>query len=86
MRIAANHWVRRGEEWVDGEPSFYDITAWDKLAVNPAESMRKGDRILVTGQLHAEAWTNTEGAKHITAPSSTGSMRGPLPARTGEQD
>ena len=27
------------------------------------ESLRKGDRILVTGQVHTKAWTNTEGDK-----------------------
>jgi len=63
VRIAVNHRTRQGEEWVDGEPSFYDVTLWEKLAENAAESLRKGDRILVTGQMHTEAWTDTDGAK-----------------------
>ena len=63
VRIAVNHRIRQGEEWVDGEPSFYDVTLWEKLAENAAESLRKGDRVLVTGQVHTEAWTDTDGAK-----------------------
>ena len=63
VRIAVNHRIRQGEEWVDGEPSFYDVTLWEKLAENAAESLRKGDRVLVTGQVHTEAWTDSDGAK-----------------------
>ena len=45
VRIAVNHRVRQGEGWTDGEPSFDDVTLWEKLAEN-AESLRRGDRIL----------------------------------------
>ena len=63
VRIAVNHRIRQGEAWVDGEPSFYDVTLWEKLAENAAESLRKGDRVLVTGQVHTQAWTDSDGAK-----------------------
>jgi single-stranded DNA-binding protein len=39
------------------------VTVWDKLAEYDAESLRKGDRVLVTGQVHTEARTDREGAK-----------------------
>jgi len=65
VRIAVNHRIRQGEEWVDGEPSLYDVTLWEKPAENAAESLRKGDRVLVTGQVHTEAWTDSDGAKRI---------------------
>ena len=52
VRIAVNHRIRQGEDWVDGEPAFYEITVWEKTAENAAESLRKGDRILVVGQVH----------------------------------
>jgi single-strand DNA-binding protein len=63
VRIAVNHRIRQGEEWVDGEPTFYDGTLWEKLAENAADSLRKGDRVLVSGQVHTEAWTDGDGAK-----------------------
>jgi single-strand DNA-binding protein len=63
VRIAVNHRIRQGEAWVDGEPSFYDVTLWEKLAENAAESLRKGDRVLVTGQVYTQAWTDSDGAK-----------------------
>jgi single-strand DNA-binding protein len=63
VRIAVNHRLRQGQEWVDAEPSFYDVALWEKQAENAAESLRKGDRILVTGKVHTQAWTDTDGAK-----------------------
>jgi single-strand DNA-binding protein len=63
VRIAVNHRIRQGEAWVDGEPTFYDVTLWEKLAENAAESLRKGDRVLVTGQVQTQAWTDSDGAK-----------------------
>ena len=65
VRIAVNHRVRQGEGWVDGEPSYYDVTVWEKAAEYAAESLRTGDRVLVTGQVHTEAWTDSEGAQRI---------------------
>jgi single-strand DNA-binding protein len=63
VRIAVSHRIRQGEAWVDREPSFYDVTLWEKLAENAAESLRKGDRVLVTGQVQTQAWTDSDGAK-----------------------
>jgi single-strand DNA-binding protein len=63
VRIAVNHRTKSGDDWTDGEPTFYDITLWEKTAEYAAESLRKGDRILVNGLVHTEAWTDSDGAK-----------------------
>jgi single-strand DNA-binding protein len=65
VRIAVNHRIRQGEGWADGEPTFYEVTLWESDAENAAESLRKGDRVLVTGQVHTEAWTDSDGAERI---------------------
>lgn len=38
-------------QWVDGQPAFYRVAAWNQLAENAAESIRKGDRVTVVGRL-----------------------------------
>lgn len=43
-------------EWVDGEPSFYRCTAWRQLAENVVESLKKGDRVIVIGDLAERRW------------------------------
>lgn len=49
-------------EWEDGDPAFFDVTCWDQLAENVAESIQKGTRVLVSGRLDYRSW-ETEGEK-----------------------
>jgi single-strand DNA-binding protein len=54
-------------EYEDTRPVFYDATVWGSLAENAAESLGKGDRVLVHGSTYDEEWTDREGmtrAKH----------------------
>ena len=39
------------EKWIDGETNWYTVTALRRLATHTAESVNKGDRILVVGKL-----------------------------------
>jgi single-strand DNA-binding protein len=52
--------------WTDGETSFFKVVAWRQLAENLAESLGKGDRVIVTGQLRMHAWETPEGDKRST--------------------
>ena len=47
-------------EWKDAEPSFYSVTAWRTLAENIAESLHKGDRVVVAGTLAQRRWKNDQ--------------------------
>ena len=53
-------------EWVDGEPYGKDLTVWREFAENVAESLHRGDRVVVTGRLKARKYQDTEG-KNRTA-------------------
>ena len=55
--------TRKGDEWIDGETTFLDCTAWRQLAENVAESLRKGTRVVVAGRLRTERWETPEGDK-----------------------
>jgi single-strand DNA-binding protein len=46
------------EKWVDGETNWYSITTFRQLATNSAVSVKKGERILVTGRLRIREWEN----------------------------
>ena len=41
--------------------TFFNIVAWQSLAENVAESLNKGDRVVVTGRLDQRSWENAEG-------------------------
>ena len=48
------------EKWIDGETNWYSITTFRQLAANAAVSVKKGERILVTGRLRIREWQNNE--------------------------
>jgi single-strand DNA-binding protein len=55
-------WNRKGQN--DEEiVSFFDITCWSGLAENVAESIHKGDRVVVYGRLDQRSWENPEGER-----------------------
>ena len=50
-------------QWGDGDPHFYDVVCWKDLAENVADSLVKGQRVIVTGELNYRSWENDQGEK-----------------------
>jgi len=63
FRVAVTPRVREGDQWRDGETSFFRCTAWRSLAENLAESVGKGARVIVVGRLRQRSWETPEGDK-----------------------
>jgi single-strand DNA-binding protein len=55
--------VKKNDEWVDGETTWVKVTCWNALAENVAESLSKGDRVIVTGRLQSRSWEAEDGSK-----------------------
>jgi single-strand DNA-binding protein len=53
---------RAQEKWVDGDTNWYTITTFRQLAANAAVSVKKGERIVVTGRLRIRDWENGDRA------------------------
>lgn len=47
--------------WSDGETIWFSVSCWRALAENVALSLKKGDRVVVTGQLRASTWKTEAG-------------------------
>lgn len=45
-----------GGQWTDGDTFFIRGTAWEHLAKNIADTLRKGMEVLVSGELRTESW------------------------------
>jgi single-strand DNA-binding protein len=62
--LAVNRrWQNRAtSEWEEAV-SFFDVTCWQQLAENVAESVQKGTRLIVTGRLDQRAWETQDGDK-----------------------
>lgn len=50
----------RSGEWVDGDTLWIDVTCFGQLAENVAESVTKGDLVVVTGKLKTEEWNDRD--------------------------
>jgi single-strand DNA-binding protein len=50
-------------EYVDGDTLFLRATAWRQIAENAAESLQRGQRVIVTGRLRQSNWETPEGDK-----------------------
>ena len=63
FRLAVTPRIKQGDTWTDGETSFFRITAWRQLAEHVGDSLSKGDRVIVVGQLKARSWETPEGER-----------------------
>ena len=51
----------RSGEWGDGPTEWFTVKAFRELALNVAESIRKGDPVVVMGRLRTEVWQSDRG-------------------------
>jgi single-strand DNA-binding protein len=54
---------RQTNEWKDGEALFLNCSVWRQAAENAAESLVKGMRVIVQGNLKARSYETREGEK-----------------------
>jgi single-strand DNA-binding protein len=47
---------RGQDKWIDGDTNWYTITTFRQLAANSAVSVKKGDRVVVSGRLKIREW------------------------------
>jgi len=67
FRLAVNRrWQdRETREWQE-EVSFFGCTCWRETAENLAESLHRGDRVVVVGRLQQRRWTTEGGDRRST--------------------
>lgn len=62
FRLASSS-SRLGDDglWRDGPTSFYDISCWNKVGENVADSVHQGQPLIVHGRLTIREWENENG-------------------------
>jgi len=61
FRVASTPRIKRKGDWMDGETTWYSVSAWRGLADNIRESVKKGDAVIVHGRLRTDTWTRDDG-------------------------
>lgn len=49
--------------WEDVDTTFWNVTVWDKTAEHVADSLQKGDPVIVNGTASERSWQNEQGEK-----------------------
>lgn len=57
---APRRFDRTTEKWVDGETSWFSVSAFRALALNAAASLQRGERVIVSGRLRIRNWESGE--------------------------
>ena len=60
--LAVSRRYQQNNEWQE-VTSFFDVTAWAPLAENVAQSISKGNRVVVTGRLEQREWESDGGKR-----------------------
>jgi len=47
-------------KWVDVETNWYTVTCFRQLAINASGSIKKGERVIVSGRLRIRSWDTGE--------------------------
>ncbi len=64
LGVAVNRrWVNRRTQETEESVSFFNVICWDTLAQNVADSLSKGQRVIVTGRLEQRSYDTQEGEK-----------------------
>jgi single-strand DNA-binding protein len=63
LRVAVTQRIQQDGTWRDGETSFFKVNVWRGQAENLADSLAKGDRVMVSGRLRQRSWETPEGDK-----------------------
>jgi len=54
---------RQANTWHDGDALFLTVTAWRQLAESAAESLQRGSRVIVQGNLRQRSYDTRDGDK-----------------------
>jgi len=60
--VAENRRYKKGEEWVDADPTYFEVRAFNGLVDNIASTLHKGDRVVVHGRLQVRHWDKDDGS------------------------
>ena len=62
FRLASSQrrYDREAQRWVDSDTNWYTVSMFRNVAINAAESIKKGDRVLILGTLRIRDWGDTD--------------------------
>lgn len=66
LRVVTSGRRKTDAGWEDTDTTFWGVTAFRQLAENVAESLTKGDQVIVTGKVKSREWQDNDGNKRTS--------------------
>lgn len=64
LRVAVTKRVKQDDgTWADGDTTWFSVKCWRGLAENAAESLTKGSRVIVYGEMKSRSYEDKDGGK-----------------------
>jgi single stranded DNA-binding protein len=63
LHVAVTQRIQHHGKWRDGDTSYLRVNVWRGQAEHLADSLSKGDRVMVTGRLRQRSWETPEGER-----------------------
>lgn len=60
MAVNPRKYDKFANRWLDGESMFFNVVCWRTLASNAAQSVSKGDPVIVQGKLRLRRWESED--------------------------
>jgi single-strand DNA-binding protein len=57
VAVTPRRYDQASKQWVDGTPTYADCSVWGEQGEHVADSLRKGDRVLVLGRWTTRTYT-----------------------------
>ncbi len=70
-------------EWVDGDTTWFRVFVWDTDAAGTANTLKKGDKVIVTGRFKVSKYISKDGEEKQTLEINADSV-GLVPRKTPE--
>jgi single-strand DNA-binding protein len=68
MRLATNDRVKNDAtgQWEDKDTSWWTVKAWKTVAESAKSVLRKGQEVIIVGNMREENWTDKDGNKKVS--------------------
>jgi single-strand DNA-binding protein len=66
LSVAYTPRSKQGEQWVDGETMWFRVIQFGTKAEATVDAIKKGDAVIVTGELKQSTYTDKEGKEKTT--------------------
>jgi single-strand DNA-binding protein len=75
--VAVNERRQAGDQWEDGNTTWWRVKAFRQLGENIIESLTKGDLVIVHGTVTTDVWTDKESQEKRSAQKVIADLVGP---------